>query len=212
MADWREGAGLRDGHPLWYSGGAPGQTRRCQEGGGISVICRERVAALLVRVVAVVAMATGLVGATASLARTQDSSFLTIGVGAFDVFGDDFRAAQFEVQYRPDLKLWIFQPMVGANVTTDESAYVYAGISLDVFLNDRVVLRPSFAPGLYHEGDGKDLGSALEFRSALEVAYRFDNRARLGLELSHRSNAGIDDRNPGEESLMLFYHWPLAGN
>jgi lipid A 3-O-deacylase len=143
--------------------------------------------------------------------RAQDPSFLAVGVGAFDFMEDDDRAAQFEVQYRSDLKLWVFQPMVGANVTTDGSAYVYAGVSLDIFLGNRVVLRPSFAPGLYYEGDGKDLGSVLEFRSALELGWRFDDRSRLGLEISHRSNAGIDDRNPGEESLMLFYHFPLKG-
>lgn len=157
-------------------------------------------------------LAVTVAGLAAAPARAQAPAYLTFGVGAFDVFDDDFRATQFEIQYRPNFGLWIFQPMVGANVTTDESAYVYAGLSLDLFLNDRIVLRPSFAPGLYHDGDGKDLGSALEFRSALEVAYRFDNRARLGVELSHRSNAGIDDSNPGEESLMLFYHWPLSGN
>jgi lipid A 3-O-deacylase len=144
-------------------------------------------------------------------ARAQDPSFLTVGVGAFDFMEDDHRAAQFEVQYRPDLKLWVFQPMVGANVNTDGSGYVYAGVSLDIFLGNRVVLRPSFAPGLYIEGDGKDLGSVIEFRSALELGWRFDDRSRLGLEISHRSNAGIDDRNPGEESLMLFYHFPLKG-
>jgi hypothetical protein len=100
--------------------------------------------------------------------------------------------------------------MVGANVSTDGTLYGYAGVSLDLFFGNRLVVRPSFAPGLYYEGDGRDLGGAIEFRSALELAYRFDDRSRLGLELSHRSNANIYDRNPGEESFMLFYHFPLG--
>ena len=144
-------------------------------------------------------------------ARAQDPSFLTFGAGAFDFLESGDRAAQFELQYRSGLKLWIFQPMVGVSATSDAAAYVYAGVSVDIFFGNRFVLRPSFAPGLYHEGNGKDLGSVLEFRSALEAAYRFDDRSRLGLEISHRSNAGIDDRNPGEETLMLFYHLPLTG-
>jgi lipid A 3-O-deacylase len=143
-------------------------------------------------------------------AHADDPSFLTLGAGAYAVFDDDDRAAQFEVQYRPDLKLWIFNPMVGANASTDGTFYAYAGISLDLFLGKRFVARPSFAPGLYHEGGGKDLGNILEFRSAIELAYRFDDRSRLGVELSHRSNAGIGGDNPGEESLMLFYHLPLG--
>ena len=32
---------------------------------------------------------------------------------------------------------------------------------------------PSFAPGLYHEGDGKDLGHALEFKSEIQFSYNF---------------------------------------
>jgi lipid A 3-O-deacylase len=156
------------------------------------------------------AASLGLLLAAGS-ARAQDPSFLTFGAGAFDFMESEHRAAQFEAQYRSGLKLWLFQPMVGASITTDSSAYVYAGLSMDIFFGNRVVLRPSFAPGLYHEGNGKDLGGVIEFRSALELAYRFDDRSRLGLDFSHRSNAGIYDDNPGEETLMLFYHFPLTG-
>jgi lipid A 3-O-deacylase len=145
-------------------------------------------------------------------AKAQDPSFLTFGAGAFDFMEEsEHRAAQFELQYRSGLKLWIFQPMAGVSATTDGSAYAYAGLSVDIFFGNRIVLRPSFAPGLYYEGDGKDLGSVIEFRSAAELAYRFDDRSRLGIEISHRSNAGIDEHNPGEETLMLFYHLPLTG-
>lgn len=162
---------------------------------------------------AVAAVLAGLCGlGAAAAARAQDPSFLAFGLGAFDVTESDHRAAQAEIQYRSDLRLWVFQPMVGANVNADGGGGVYAGISLDLFLGNRIVLRPSFAPGLYWKGDGKDLGSALAFRSAGEIAWRFDDRSRLGVEVSHRSNAGIDDRNPGENSLMLFYHVPLAGH
>jgi hypothetical protein len=152
-----------------------------------------------------------VLGAAATPASAQEPSFLAVGVGAFDAFDDDWRAAQFDVQYRPHLKLWIFQPMIGANVTTDESAYVYAGLSLDIYFGNRIVLRPNVAAGAYRRGDGKDIGGTLEFRSAAEIAYRFDDRSRLGLEISHRSNADIHDRNPGEESLTLFYHIPFGG-
>jgi hypothetical protein len=146
----------------------------------------------------------------AAPARADDPSFLTLGAGAFDFLESDSRAAQVELQYRSDLKLWVFQPMVGVSATADSTAYVYAGISLDLFFGSRLVVRPSFAPGLYRQGDGKDLGHTVEFRSSLEVAYRFDDRSRLGLELYHRSNAGLGDRNPGEESLMLTYSIPLS--
>lgn len=162
------------------------------------------------RLVAAAGLALGLAWGAAAPVRADEPSFLTFGGGAFDIGVDD-TAAQFELQYRPGLKLWIFNPMVGVNATTDGALYGYAGISLDLFFGNRIVLRPSFAPGLFYEGNGKDLGHVLEFRSAAEIAWRFDDRSRLGVEISHRSNAGLGDRNPGEESLMLFYHLPLTG-
>ncbi|MBT4488902.1 MAG: acyloxyacyl hydrolase, partial [Rhodospirillaceae bacterium] len=39
--------------------------------------------------------------------------------------------------------------------------------------------------------------------------YRFSDRSRLGVALSHISNASIGDKNPGAESLMLTYALPV---
>jgi len=44
----------------------------------------------------------------------------------------------------------------------------------------------------------------------LEFAFRFDDRSRLGLSISHYSNAGLGDSNPGTESLMANYSIPLG--
>ena len=71
------------------------------------------------------------------------------------------------------------------------------------------MLRPSFAVGAYADGNGKDLGGVLEFRSAIALAWRFDDRSRLGVEFSHLSNAGIYDTNPGTENLTVNYSVPL---
>jgi lipid A 3-O-deacylase len=139
-----------------------------------------------------------------------DPAFFVVGAGAFDFHDNEHRAAQGEIQYRSDLKLWVFNPMVGFSATTDGSIYAYAGISLDIFFGKRWVLRPSFAPGFYNAGGGKDLGHHLEFRSAIELSYRFEDRSRLGLEVYHRSNAGLGNENPGEESLMLTYAIPIG--
>ena len=50
----------------------------------------------------------------------------------------------------------------------------------------------------------------LEFRSQIEFAYRFDDRSRLGLAVSHMSNASIANENPGTESAILYYSVPLS--
>ncbi len=149
--------------------------------------------------------------AMAMPAQADDPDFISFSAGAFDVFpgDDDEVAGEFRLEYRSDLKLWIFKPFVGVMATTDAAFYGYGGVLVDIYLGKRFVATPSFAVGYYEEGDGLDLGSAAEFRSQIEIAYRFDDRSRLGLSFSHMSNAGIGDDNPGSESLMLTYALPL---
>lgn len=138
----------------------------------------------------------------------DDPKFLAFSAGYHDLF-DDSDAFEGRLEYRHDRKFWIFKPMAGVLATTDAAVYGYAGVMVDIYFGRRVVLTPSFAPGLYRKGDGKDLGGALEFKSQLELAYRFDNRARLGVGISHLSNASIYDRNPGTETVFVTYAMPL---
>ena len=139
----------------------------------------------------------------------DDPAFLTLAAGAFDV-GKDDTAFEGRVEYRHDGKLWIFKPFGGVMATSDGGAYAYAGVLIDAYWGNRIVTTLSIAPGAYHEGDGKDLGHTIEFRSQFEIAWRFDDRSRLGLALSHMSNASIGDRNPGEESLTLNYSFTFS--
>ena len=62
---------------------------------------------------------------------------------------------------------------------------------------------PSFAPGYYHEGDGKDLGSALEFKSELQFSLDLPMKSQMGFSYNHVSNAGLGDKNPGANSYMF---------
>jgi hypothetical protein len=154
-------------------------------------------------------VAVGLV-AVAADGRADDPDFLSAGAGAFDWNRQKNTAAELRLEYRSDLKLWIFKPLAGAMVTTDGAFYGFAGVGIDVFFGNRVVVTPSFAPGYYAKGGGLDLGHALEFRSQIEFAYRFDNRSRLGFAVSHMSNASIADENPGTESAILYYSVPIS--
>ena len=153
------------------------------------------------------------VAAPAAPASAQDGSdpdFITLGVGAFDVNDDQDSAAQFEAQVRFDEQLWIFKPQAGLFVTSEGSFYVYGGVLVDIYLGRRLVLSPSFAVGAYEKSNGKDLGGLVEFRSAIELAYRFDDRSRLGLQYGHLSHAGIYSDNPGENFLILNYSIPTG--
>jgi hypothetical protein len=151
-----------------------------------------------------------VVVAGAAPARADDPDFIALSVGYYDILHNEEPAGEARIEYRSDKKLWIFKPFVGLMGTTDGVVHAYAGILVDIFLGRRLVLTPSFAPGLYHEGDGKDLGHVVEFRSQIELAYRFDDRSRLGISFNHISNASIGDHNPGVETLAITYAIPTS--
>jgi lipid A 3-O-deacylase len=157
----------------------------------------------------IVAVLTALMIA-ALPARADDPDFISLGAGYLDWNRQGDEAAEFRLEYRSDYKLWLFKPFGGLMGTSDGGFYAFAGILVDVYFGRRIVVTPSIAPGYYHDGGGLDLGHELEFRSQLEVAYRFDDRSRLGVAISHMSNASIGDKNPGTESAMVYYSIPVG--
>ncbi|NKB59454.1 MAG: acyloxyacyl hydrolase [Alphaproteobacteria bacterium] len=138
----------------------------------------------------------------------EDPSFIAFHAGAYDV-NDNETAGQFNLEYRSSWDDWYVKPFAGVMATTDAAIYGYGGFMLDIYLGRRFVFTPNVAVGFYSDGDGKDLGSVIEFRSGVELAYRFDNRARLGVAFHHISNASIGDSNPGTETLTLVFSLPL---
>lgn len=141
-------------------------------------------------------------------ARSRETSFITIAGGYYDI-NDNEDAGEIRIEWKGRKQFWAIKPIVGLMATTDTAFYGYAGLGWDLYFGRRIVATPSFAVGAYSDGNGKDLGSVIEFRSALELAWRFDNQSRLGVMFYHLSNAGIDDNNPGTEVLSIGYSIPL---
>ena len=145
-------------------------------------------------------------------AQADDPDFLTIGGGWFDFNRQKDTGGEFRLDYRSDYKFLIFKPFLTAAAVTNGMTFLGAGILIDIYLGRRLVVTPSIAPTWWRgKTDDLDLGHGLEFRSQIEFAYRFDNRARLGVAVSHSSNASIGDTNPGTETLLVNYSIPLGG-
>lgn len=165
---------------------------------------------------AILALLAGLLLLAApSTAQTDGRSGSTTGsaadgwafsLGAFD-FIDSDKAAEAGIEYRwRPRRLWRFdlKPVVGFAGTDEGSYWGYGGFRWDVpFGSERFVPTIGFAVALYEQGDGKDLGGLVEFRSSFDLAYRFDGGSSLALSIYHLSNARIYDLNPGSESLIL---------
>lgn len=154
-------------------------------------------------------MSVVLIVAPSSVAA-GDPGFLSLGAGYYDIYQKKHKATEFRAEYRSGEKIWIFKPLLGIMGTSDTAIYGYGGFLVDMFFGRRFVLTPGLSAGYYEDGDGRDLGYGLEFRSSIEFSYRFDNRARLGLALYHLSNANLGDFNPGTEVLSVLYSIPLS--
>ena len=89
-----------------------------------------------------------------------DISFYT---GTFDVIdkeGDD-QTTLFGIEHKNpnlfrDTFLGKFKHVTGAFMTGDSSVYLYTGVEAQYGIGPLKIL-PSFAPGYYEKGDGKDL-------------------------------------------------------
>ncbi len=102
------------------------------------------------------------------------------------------------------------RPILGLTATTHGSYWAFVGMRYEHRLDRRWTLAPSVAVSFYKQGDGKNLGGVVQFRSAFEVSYRLGERWRLGAMVHHLSNAGIYHPNPGSESLLLTMTMPLG--
>lgn len=110
---------------------------------------------------------------------------------------------EFRAEYRWDEKFWKIRPLIGGLVTTKASKFIYVGAAIYHDFGDKITGGLSLAPGYYSRGSGKDLGCSLEFKSQAELWYNFRNNLSTGIAVSHISNAGLSNKNPGQESIVL---------
>ena len=154
--------------------------------------------------------AAAIVASFAATPAHAKGAYLTGHVGLFDAIDDEDAATEFGLEYRFAPIEYGFRPTIGANITTDGSFYGFGGFNWDVSLIDnQLYLIPNFMVGGYAQGDGKDLGHGLEFRSGLELAYQLPNTHRVGVALNHISNASLGEKNPGAETVLFNYSIPV---
>ena len=127
--------------------------------------------------------------------------------GMFDFSDDGQRAALFGMQHQNEnlIKksfLGTISPITGFMLTENNTAYAYTGIQAQYKVG-KLNIVPSFTPGLYGEGNGKDLGHVLEFKSEIQLSLDLFSNSELGFSYNHISNASLGDKNPGANSYMF---------
>jgi len=108
---------------------------------------------------------------------------------------------QNENLYRDSL-IGKISPVTGFLITGDSATYLYSGVQAEYNIG-KMNITPSFTPGLYGKGDGKDLGHMLEFKSEVQLSFDVLKNSELGFSYNHISNASLADKNPGANSYMF---------
>ncbi len=127
--------------------------------------------------------------------------------GMFDFSDDGKRSTLIGFQHQntdlnKDTFLGNLSPITGVLFTTDNAAYIYTGVQAQYSVGVLNII-PSFTPGFYNQGDGKDLGHAIEFKSELQLSLDLPRDSQFGFSYNHLSNASLGDKNPGANSYMF---------
>ena len=145
---------------------------------------------------------------TVSLKSDNDISVYT---GTFDVIdkeGDD-QTSLFGVEHKntnlfKNTMLGTFSPVTGAFVTGKDSVFLYTGIEGQYGIGPLKIL-PSFTPGYYEKGSGKDLGAIFEFKSEIRVGLDLFSDTKIGYSYSHISNNDWGEKNPGTDNQAITF-------
>ena len=139
--------------------------------------------------------------------QTSNETELNFFSGMFD-FSDNTQASGFVgLQHQNDdlfrdSFLGKLSPITGGFLTEKSAFYFYTGAQAEYDLGF-VTITPSFAPGYYNSGDGKDLGSALEFKTEIQMSLNLSDSTEFGMSYNHISNASLGTKNPGANSYMI---------
>ena len=132
---------------------------------------------------------------------------LNFYTGLFDFSDDKQKAGLFGIEHQnEDLFsksiLGKISPITGGFLTENNAFYLYTGVQAEYKLGS-LKITPSFAPGYYNYGNGKDLGYPLEFKSEIQVTLDLTEGSNFGMSYNHISNASLGSKNPGANSFMF---------
>ena len=142
---------------------------------------------------------------------------LNLSANSFSIFGgsydydDDNTSTLYGLNYHlSDNAFSVFNlidlnPVIGGFVTAKSATMFYSGFETNIG-QDSIYLNLSSSAGIYSNGDGKDLGNTLQFKSEVNLFYRLGKSSSIGLGSHHISNAGLSSVNPGTNNFYLIFN------
>jgi len=162
----------------------------------------------IIKILTIVIVFVGLTkNINADELKPSDSHQFNFFSGIFDYSHEGKNSELFGIQHSnedlfKDTFLGKVSPITGLMITADSATYLYTGVQAEYEIG-KLNLTPSFAPGYYTIGDGKDLGSPLEFKTEVQLSLELLPGSKLGYSYNHVSNGGLGDKNPGANSYMF---------
>ena len=140
---------------------------------------------------------------------TNSGSKWSLYTGTFDFSDEGAKSTLYGVQYinlnfHYDSFLGNLYPVTGFFITVDNSKYIYTGFQT-TYHKGSFNVTPSFTPGLYDKGNGKDLRHVLEFKTEIQISYNISKKSEIAFSYNHISNADLGENNPGANSYMFYY-------
>ena len=141
---------------------------------------------------------------SSSVFSDEKNKGLNIYTGMFDFSDDGKRSVLYGVEHQNenfyrDTIFGRISPVTGAMITQDSATYIYTGVESNYSLGI-LNITPSFTPGFYRQGEGKDLGHPIEFKSEVQLSLDLSEGTNFGMSYNHVSNASLGDKNPGANS------------
>ena len=144
-------------------------------------------------------------------ALADSKNDISIYTGQFDVIdkeGDD-QTSLLGIEHKNsnlfrNTILGRLSPITGGFITGKDSVYLYTGVEAEYNLG-LLKISPSFAPGYYEKGSGKDLGDVLEFKSEIKFGFDVFENSKLGYSYSHISNNDFGETNPGTDNQSITF-------
>ena len=140
-----------------------------------------------------------------------------LSANTFSIFGgsydydDDNTSTLYGLNYHLSDNAFSFfnlidlNPVIGGFVTAKSATMFYSGFETNIG-QESIYLNLSYSAGIYSNGDGKNLGNALQFKSEVNLFYRLGKSSSIGLGSHHISNAGLSSVNPGTNNFYLIFN------
>ena len=146
-----------------------------------------------------------------SLSPLKNDHVYSVFSGTFDTIDkeNDAKTSFYGIEHSntnlfKETILGKFSPVTGGFLSGKNGIYLYTGVQAEYDLGPLSIV-PSFTPGYYERGEGKELGSALEFKSEIKLGFDILENSKIGYSYSHISNNDWGKTNPGTDNQQITF-------